>query len=322
MPRIEKYFVGPGLLSDIRQTISRVAGVSDKSAGGLIPSSRQDLIRQPRHTKFFRLTEDLFSCDKALGNEVKITIAESCGVEFEDVPSPPDGVGLVDQQLFDVSYAVRLYNVAIELDDIETAVPQGTIVEATRQQQNDEDEDGSRHFWRVIRVIACECGSSSSSPSSSSPSSSSSSSSDPSSSSSPSGSDKSSAIVPASWTPGGYTALFIEESPEVRFDDVIEVTVPQEYCCIPIDPRFIEVCEKGSIRVCGCVPDKPVLVGASVEDGSIAVQFDKRRPKTQVRLVLRITGIRRGFAGMRFPSRSRRQFVANEKFINSAYPAE
>jgi hypothetical protein len=116
--------------------------------------------------------------------------------------------------------------------------------------------------------------------------------------------------------------LFIEESPEVRFDDVIEVTVPQEYCCIPIDPRFIEVCEKGSIRVCGCVPDKPVLVGASVEDGSIAVQFDKRRPKTQVRLVLRITGIRRGFAGMRFPSRSRRQFVANEKFINSAYPAE
>jgi hypothetical protein len=33
MPRTEKYFIGPGLLSDIRQTITRVAGMPDKTSG-------------------------------------------------------------------------------------------------------------------------------------------------------------------------------------------------------------------------------------------------------------------------------------------------
>jgi hypothetical protein len=33
MPRTEKYFIGPGLLSDIRQTITRVAGMPDKTKG-------------------------------------------------------------------------------------------------------------------------------------------------------------------------------------------------------------------------------------------------------------------------------------------------
>jgi len=38
--------------------------------------------------------------------------------------------------------------------------------------------------------------------------------------------------------------------------------------------------------------------------------------------VLRLTGIRRGFAGKRFPRRTREQFLANEAFINSAYPSD
>ena len=137
-----------------------------------------------------------------------------------------------------------------------------------------------------------------------------------------SGSDKSSAIVPASWSPTGYVALFIHEMPEVRFDDVMVVNVPQENQDIKIDPHFVEVCERGSIEVCGIVPDKPILVGARAHGDKIRLQFAQEDSKHAVRLVIRLTGIRRGFAGKRFPRRTREQFLANEAFINSAYPSD
>ncbi|HOA51052.1 MAG TPA: hypothetical protein PKI05_02270 [Thermogutta sp.] len=134
------------------------------------------------------------------------------------------------------------------------------------------------------------------------------------------GSDKSTAIVPASFSPTGYAALFIHEMPEVRFDDVMVVKVPMEDQEIAIDPRFIEVCHKGTIEVCGIVPEKPILVGARAVGDKIRLSFAEQDPKHAVRLVLRLTGIRRGFAGKRFPRRTREQFLANEAFINSAYP--
>jgi hypothetical protein len=329
------FLLSPELLGKVRTTIAKVDGDVVGGGAGEIPVRLEgDDERTPLRSRFFVLTDGLDSCRSASGDEVRVVRGETCGIQFEQIPPPPDGNGKVNQELFDVSYVVRAYNLAIESDDIDEAVPAGTFVEAIRERQKQENSDGEKSFWRILRVIECQCfGPSSSSPPSESsppsspPSESSPPSSPPSESSPPSDgsgseSEKSTAIVPASWTPGGYTALFVEESPEVRFDDVIEVSVRQDYCCVPIDPRFIEVCEKGSVRVCGCVPDRPVLVGAAVEGDAVAIQFDKRRPKSSVRLVLRLTGVRRGFAGLRFPSRSKRQFLANERFINSAYPAE
>jgi len=110
--------------------------------------------------------------------------------------------------------------------------------------------------------------------------------------------------------------------PEVRFDDVMVVNVPQENQDIKIDPHFVEVCERGSIEVCGIVPDKPILVGARAHGDKIRLQFAQEDSKHAVRLVIRLTGIRRGFAGKRFPRRTREQFLANEAFINSAYPSD
>jgi hypothetical protein len=131
---------------------------------------------------------------------------------------------------------------------------------------------------------------------------------------------KSTAIVPASWSPTGYTALFIAECPEVRFDDVMVVRVPQRDARLSLDVRYVEVCAKDTVQVCGCVPDLPVLVGASVDGGEVQLRFAEQRPDLSVRLVIRLTGIRRGFTGYRFPDRSRVQFEANERFIRSAYP--
>lgn len=134
-----------------------------------------------------------------------------------------------------------------------------------------------------------------------------------------SGSDKSTAIVPASWSPTGYTALFIAESPEVRFDDIIVEWTEQKNTSIAIDPKFLEVCEPDSVEVCGCVANVPVTVGAVVEGSNVEVMFS-RQSKKCVRLVIRLTGIRKGFADQRFPNRTKNQFESNERFIRSAYP--
>lgn len=133
-------------------------------------------------------------------------------------------------------------------------------------------------------------------------------------------SSKSTAIVPASWSPDGYTALFIAESPEVRFDDVLTAELPQEDTTIPIDPKFIEVCGQGSIEVVGHSVDKPIPVGLKVNTkGSVEVAFSEQDAGSQLRLIVRLSGIRQGFVGHRFPNRTKEQFDANERFINSAY---
>lgn len=178
-----------------------------------------------------------------------------------------------------------------------------------------------RGHWVVILVAKCGGGSGSvseSSMSSGEPSESASESSgEP---SGESGSDKSTAIVPASWLPSGYTAMFIAECPEVRFDDVMIVELKQRNTTVPIDPCFLEVCEAATIEVCGVSVDAPVAVGAVVHDDKIRVRFAQQRQRRTVRLVIRLTGIRRGFRDHRFPSRTRQQFEANERFIRSAYP--
>jgi hypothetical protein len=133
-------------------------------------------------------------------------------------------------------------------------------------------------------------------------------------------SDKSTAIVPASWSPTGYTALFIAEMPEVRFDDVMTATVVEDETLLPIDRRFLEVCEPNCLQVCGCVPDLPIPVGAVVENDTIRVRLGARSDEQSVNLVIRLTGIRKGFRSQRFPNRTEEQFLANEAFIRSAYP--
>src|SRR5690606_4515784 len=119
-----------------------------------------------------------------------------------------------------------------------------------------------------------------------------------------SGSDKSTAIVPVDWSPTGYTALFALEAPEVRFDDVViarEITARETR--VPIDPRFVSVCAAGTIEVCGAQPDQPVAVGARVEGSEVVVTLPRAR-KRPLRVVVRLTGIRRGHDHKRFPPRS------------------
>lgn len=86
-----------------------------------------------------------------------------------------------------------------------------------------------------------------------------------------------------------------------------------------IDPKFLAVCDDNTLEVAGWSTDIPILVGAQVDGNMVRIRFPEDHPEEKVRLVLRFTGIRRGFSGLRFPDRTEEQFEANERFIKMAY---
>jgi hypothetical protein len=87
----------------------------------------------------------------------------------------------------------------------------------------------------------------------------------------------------------------------------------------PIDWKYLEVCARKSIRVCGAAANYPVAVGATVKGGEVIVQAAPHKHKS-LTVTVRLTGIRRGFAGVRFPDRTRVEYEANERFIKRAAP--
>jgi hypothetical protein len=136
-----------------------------------------------------------------------------------------------------------------------------------------------------------------------------------------SGSDKSTCIVPASWARTGYTALFTMESPEVVFRDAFkDLQLRKKVSRFLIDPRFTEACVAHTIRAIGYSANKPHPLGISVEHGQLVIE----KPLFAGDMIaqVEITGIRRGFYGMRFPLRDAEQFKANEATLNAAYPAK
>jgi hypothetical protein len=142
-----------------------------------------------------------------------------------------------------------------------------------------------------------------------------------SSSPSDSGSDKSTAIVPMDWHDKGYGALFTMESNEVLFEFVMrDVPVIGPKTVTRIDDRFLAVCEPDSMVITGVAGDRAGSVGAVVEKNNVILSawpLSFLRPK---KVTLKLTGVRKGFKHLDMPERSREQFIANEKFINSAYP--
>ena len=114
--------------------------------------------------------------------------------------------------------------------------------------------------------------------------------------------------------------MFTKESPHVPFDDYFVVTIPCADTTVPIDPKFIEICEPGTLESTSTEPDLPVLVGSRIRDGRLCLRFAEQRPDWEVRLVVSVIAIRRGFAGVRFPNRTLEEFEANERFIKSARP--
>ena len=128
--------------------------------------------------------------------------------------------------------------------------------------------------------------------------------------------------MPVSFHPSGYAALFTMESNQVLFEFVMRaVPLRGRETRIRIDRRFLEVCETGSIHVVGApCGDLPYPVGAEVVHGTLILRAQARADRRPKKVSLKLTGVRKGFANFNMPSRTKAQFLANEKFLNSAYP--
>lgn len=316
--------------------------INDNVEGGHIDGQDDGAARELEVPVYFRLTGEFQPCQDAPAVE-SILLHPECA-EFSDVDG---GLGSQGKELkiYDVDQAVRRYNVSVG-NHPDTPLPQETIVQAIQENSKDEITPGQNDFgfWRLITVMGCECGSESSMPESSSGSGSGSGSGSesgsestshpPSGSGSESGSgspppppsegsesSKSTAIVPASWTGTGYAALYIAEMPDVRFDEVMTVKVAQEYTCVLVDPRYVEVCEQDTIAVVSVCCDEPVVCGAKYVDGVVELKFADPDPLIELTATIRLSAIRRGFKNIRFEPRTERQFEQNEAFINSAYEA-
>ena len=138
-----------------------------------------------------------------------------------------------------------------------------------------------------------------------------------------SGSDKSTAIVPMGWHDKGYGALFTMESNEVLFEFVMRnVSLVGSKTVVPIDDRFLAVCEPKSMVITGVAGDRAGSVGAVVEENNVILSAWPLSFLRPTKVTLKLTGVRKGFKRHDMPERSREQFIANENFINSAYPSE
>jgi hypothetical protein len=167
MARPERYFVGPNKRNEINEVISRVNGTPMHENGAEVPTRLQGMPQRPKGSKYFRLTSSLTPCLSAFGVEVRITDVDC--LAFEDVEN-----GLADEELFDVSNSVRVYNLVKQLN-INAPAPSGTVVEAIRDSKygGGSGADEAEFFWKILQIMSCDCGSPSSSSSSSAPSSSS-----------------------------------------------------------------------------------------------------------------------------------------------------
>ena len=138
-----------------------------------------------------------------------------------------------------------------------------------------------------------------------------------------SGSDKSTAIVPMDWHEKGYGALFTMESNEVLFEFVMrDVSLVGSKTIVAIDDRFLKVCEPDSMVITGITGNRAGSVGAMVEKNNVVLSAWPLSFLRPTKVTLKLTGIRKGFKRYDMPERSREQFIANEEFINSAYPKE
>lgn len=131
------------------------------------------------------------------------------------------------------------------------------------------------------------------------------------------------------WPAPKYLALASVEMPDVRFEDILRIPVPcsrrreeAEITRGPIDPIFAAACEPGTIEVVAAVPSRPAVIGARVEADQIIVETIAHPPSPilhPLTVTVRLSGIRRGFAGRRFQEFTAEQAAANARFYARAH---
>jgi hypothetical protein len=100
--------------------------------------------------------------------------------------------------------------------------------------------------------------------------------------------------------------LHVLEAPEFRFLEIMPFTDSGR---LPIDPRFLAVCEPDSLTVIGLVTARPAATRAILHHDRVQVICPRGMTGT-----VTLSGIAKGHASRRFP-----EFTANQQNQNAAF---
>ena len=115
---------------------------------------------------------------------------------------------------------------------------------------------------------------------------------------------------------GDYVSLYCTEMPEVRFDDIIKIKVRnRRNIAVVIDPLYSHVCEPNSIEAISYVTSYPICCGLIVKKDILNIEFE---PNVEIPeyILVKLSGIRKGCANIRFQRRTKEQMIANNNFWN------
>ncbi len=115
--------------------------------------------------------------------------------------------------------------------------------------------------------------------------------------------------------------LFCSEMPTPHFMDYVEVTLPPGHvkANVPIDEKFLQVCEPDSVICTAYTTDLPIPVGTTVKSGYLRVRRRVEDCSDAVTVVVTLSGVRHGQQGLRFPKFSTEQMERNNAFWSNAY---
>ena len=112
-----------------------------------------------------------------------------------------------------------------------------------------------------------------------------------------------------------FVGLTCVEMPEVRFEDVITIYTNNRLSLShKIDEEFIHVCEENSIDAIGYTTSSPCLCGIEVQEEYLNIKFSGSIPE---KVTVKLSGIRQGRRGSRFPVFTQEQMDQNTNFWSS-----
>ena len=114
---------------------------------------------------------------------------------------------------------------------------------------------------------------------------------------------------------GSYIGLTCVEMPEVRFEDVVTLNsngrIQFEHV---IDEEFMYVCVEDTIEAIGYTTSEPALCGIKVKGNKLIIKFRGNISET---ITIKLSGIRKGRQGNRFPTFTQEEMKKNLNFWSS-----
>ena len=106
--------------------------------------------------------------------------------------------------------------------------------------------------------------------------------------------------------------------PFAIFEDIIEVNVGKfaEKIQLDVDPIFVDVCEKDSLKITSLVPNTACIVGGEIIDNKIMLKINTYNNPSPSKIIVKISGIRKD-RGVRFPKYSEEEAIRNNAFWDS-----